>query len=408
MGAALEVLSLEIFRKAGHHRRADTGADKDVEHYAALAKRLVNTDMRRSEAAATRGNESNRATGQKADQAVDIDLIFKRDMMMHEGRQANEPGGGAADCTAPPVMNANEASRRGRMNLAGEGFGLRQRSRGRIATAREHDQVGLADSLARPRRRLAAAEIDHQRCGVLEFVKPVGDLGRIQAAAGKHGVEAGGIDDLGVDRGEPFTHAAIKSTRNRFAAGVDQGHGSCLRRCANRREARGLLGESPRQRREHRLDDRRGFLRQDLVGRARQHQNAGVADRNHIGCARDICEETDFADQFAGAEFGDRGGIPGSAHGQRAMQHHEQRIRGIPLRHEHLPAHEILADHCAKRLQPLFGAERPEQREVLRPVPPPKCRARSTHWRYPVRLHLQCYRRPAVTASTIRFGAPPK
>src|SRR5437868_2548737 len=112
MRAALEMLSLEIFRKAGHHRRADTGADKDVEHHAAFTKRLVDTDMRRSEAAATRGDETNRATGQKADQAVDIDLIFKRDMMMHEGRQANEPGGGAADCTAPPVMNANEASRR--------------------------------------------------------------------------------------------------------------------------------------------------------------------------------------------------------------------------------------------------------------------------------------------------------
>src|SRR6266849_4661285 len=126
--AALEILSLEIFRKAGHHRRADAGADKDVEHHAAFAKRLVDTDMRRSEAAATGGDETNRATGQKADQAVDIDLIFERDVMMHEGRQANEPGRGAADCTAPPVMNANEASRRGRMNLASEGFDLRQRS----------------------------------------------------------------------------------------------------------------------------------------------------------------------------------------------------------------------------------------------------------------------------------------
>src|SRR6266404_6350011 len=218
MCAALEMLSLEIFRKTGHHRRADAGADKDVEHYAALTKRLVDTDMRRSEAAATRGDESNRATGQKADHAVDIDLIFERDMMMHEGRQANEPGRGAADCTAPPVMNANEASRRGRMNLASEGLDLRQRSRGRISTAREHDQVGLADSLARPWRCLAAAEIDYQRGCVFEFVEPVGDLGRIQAAAGKHGVEAGGNEHLGVDPREPLAPSAVKSTGDRVPA----------------------------------------------------------------------------------------------------------------------------------------------------------------------------------------------
>src|SRR5258707_12525870 len=112
MCAALEMLSLEIFREAGHHRRADTGADKDVEHHAALAKGLVDTDMRRSEAAAASGDESNRATGQKADQAVDIDLIFESDMVMHEGGQPSKPGRGAADFTAPPVVNANEASRR--------------------------------------------------------------------------------------------------------------------------------------------------------------------------------------------------------------------------------------------------------------------------------------------------------
>src|SRR5580765_6942742 len=61
MRAALEMLGLEIFRKAGRHRRADTGADKDIEHHAAFAKRLVDTDMRGSKAAAARGDESDRA-----------------------------------------------------------------------------------------------------------------------------------------------------------------------------------------------------------------------------------------------------------------------------------------------------------------------------------------------------------
>ena len=63
------------------------------------------------------------------------------------------------------------------------------------------------------------------------------------------------------------------------------------------------------------------------------------------------------------------------------MQHHEQGVRRSALRHQHFPAHEILADHGAKSLQPLFGTERSEQREILRHAPPRKCRARLTHWR---------------------------
>jgi hypothetical protein len=43
-----------------------------------------------------------------------------------------------------------------------------------------------------------------------------------------------------------------------------------------------------------------------------------------IGGARDICEESDFADQFTGAELGDWFEIAGSAHSERTVQHHEQ------------------------------------------------------------------------------------
>ena len=48
-----------------------------------------------------------------------------------------------------------------------------------------------------------------------------------------------------------------KAAGNGSRSAVDQRHRSCLRRSANRGEARGLLGEAPRQRREQRLDDRR-------------------------------------------------------------------------------------------------------------------------------------------------------
>jgi hypothetical protein len=41
--------------------------------------------MRRSEAAAASGDESDRATGQETDQTVDINLISESDMVMHEG-----------------------------------------------------------------------------------------------------------------------------------------------------------------------------------------------------------------------------------------------------------------------------------------------------------------------------------
>ena len=214
-------------------------------------------------AAAAGGDESDRAAGQETDQAVDIDLILERDMVMHEGGQAGEPGRGAADLAAAPVVNANEPARRGGMNLAGEGLDIRQHAGAGASPRRdEHDHVGLANGLARPGRVFATAEINHQRRDLFDLVEPVGDFGRIQRPAGKHGFETGGIDDLGIGRGEPIAHAAIKRVRNRLVSTLDQGHGSRLRRSANRREARRLPGETQRERREQRLDDGRRVLRQ--------------------------------------------------------------------------------------------------------------------------------------------------
>ena len=94
--AALEMLGFEILGKAGHHGGADAGADKDIEHHAAFAEGLVDPDMRGSKTAAAGGDEADRPAAQKADQAVDIDLVFERDMVMHEGRQPGQPGRGAA------------------------------------------------------------------------------------------------------------------------------------------------------------------------------------------------------------------------------------------------------------------------------------------------------------------------
>ena len=76
VGAALEVVGLVIFGKSRRHGGADAGADKDIERHAALAKRLVDAGMRGAEAAAAGRHESDRAAGQEADQAVDIELVL--------------------------------------------------------------------------------------------------------------------------------------------------------------------------------------------------------------------------------------------------------------------------------------------------------------------------------------------
>src|SRR5258708_16862137 len=98
--AALEILCLQILGKSRHHSRADTGADKDIEHHAALTEGFVDTYMCGSKAAATSGHESNRATGQKAHQTVDSNLIFQRNMVMHEAVQPSKPSRGSTDLTA--------------------------------------------------------------------------------------------------------------------------------------------------------------------------------------------------------------------------------------------------------------------------------------------------------------------
>ena len=50
-------------------------------------------------------------------------------MVRHEGRQPGQPGRSARDLAASPVMNADEASGRDGMNLAGEGLDEAQFSR---------------------------------------------------------------------------------------------------------------------------------------------------------------------------------------------------------------------------------------------------------------------------------------
>src|SRR4029078_2464758 len=97
VGAALEVIGLIILGKTRRHRRADAGADKDVERYAALAKRLVGAGRGGPETAAAGGHEPDRTARQKPDQAVDIDLILERDMVMHEAGQALAPRRGASE-----------------------------------------------------------------------------------------------------------------------------------------------------------------------------------------------------------------------------------------------------------------------------------------------------------------------
>jgi hypothetical protein len=46
-------------------------------------------------------------------------------MVMHEGGQPSKPGRGSTDVTAPSIMNANEASRRPWVNLAGKSLDIR-------------------------------------------------------------------------------------------------------------------------------------------------------------------------------------------------------------------------------------------------------------------------------------------
>ena len=109
--ATLKMFGFVIFCEARRHGRTNAGADKDIEHHAALTKGLVDSHMRGSEASAAGRNESNRSTGQKTDHAVDINLIFKGDMVMQEDGQPSQPRSGAANLAASSVMNANESPR---------------------------------------------------------------------------------------------------------------------------------------------------------------------------------------------------------------------------------------------------------------------------------------------------------
>jgi hypothetical protein len=142
-------------------------------------------------------------------------------MVMHEAGQPSKPSRGSTDVTAPSIMNANEASRRPGVNLAGESLDIRQASHWRIAAAPEHNHVSLADSLARPGIGIAISEVNDQRRGVFKSVEPVSDIGRIRSSPGKLGIDAGDIDDLRIGGGEPKAHSTIKGARQQLASTFD-------------------------------------------------------------------------------------------------------------------------------------------------------------------------------------------
>src|SRR6267154_6875915 len=137
--AAFEVIRLVVLGKTRGHRRADAGPDKDIERYTAFAKRLGDAGMRGPETAAAGRHESDRSPRQKTDQAVDVDLVLERYMVMHEAGQARKPRRGAADFPGSVVMNAHDPSRRRRMHLAGECLDLGQGFQGGVAVAREYN-----------------------------------------------------------------------------------------------------------------------------------------------------------------------------------------------------------------------------------------------------------------------------
>ena len=188
-------------------------------------------------------------------------------------------------------------------------------------------------------RGVTTAEIDHQRCGIFELVEPLRDFVRIQRTAGKRCPEAGGIDDLGTDRQQvPSTHPAIKSARQRLQVRRRSAPPSApsatheTARCARSpwRSGAPSAASSASTMAGASCDKL-------LVGGARQHEHAGVANGDHVGGARDVGEEADLADQFAGAKFGDRFEITGLAYRERAMQHQEQRVRGRVLAQRAFP-----------------------------------------------------------------------
>ena len=83
VGAPVDLLGLEQQRKAAEHRRADAGAAENVEDEAALGEGFEDADMGRAETAAAGGDVADRAPGQEAVQALEVEVVLERYVVMH-------------------------------------------------------------------------------------------------------------------------------------------------------------------------------------------------------------------------------------------------------------------------------------------------------------------------------------
>ena len=95
--APVDLLGREQHGKAADHRGADAGAAEDIEVRAALRKGFEHADMGRAEPAAAGGDVAGRASGQEAMQALEVEVVLQRDVVVHPHVTPGEPGGGALD-----------------------------------------------------------------------------------------------------------------------------------------------------------------------------------------------------------------------------------------------------------------------------------------------------------------------
>ena len=145
-------------------------------------------------------------------------------------------------------------------------------------------------------------------------------------------------------------------------------------------QARRLRDEAQRERRQQCLDDRRGVLRKFLVGRrASAPARWCRGSQPHRRCAGHWRRSRFRRPIRRRAARRSAQGSPLLRTASAPCSTRNNASDGSPWDTSICAAHEIPADHGAKGPRSLFGAECPEQREVLGHAAPRKCRARIVH-----------------------------
>ena len=159
-------------------------------------------------------------------QALEVEVVLQRYVVVHPHVTPGEPGGGALDPTGAALVQPHQPAARRRMGGEHESLD-RIRAFGCRPGGDDQDLVGLPDRLARPIGERVVGQIGDQLVFVLDGVEPIRHRRVVGGPAGKVAVEVIAREQAALAAAaDDVVEAIVEGLRDRLVAAGDHRDGA--------------------------------------------------------------------------------------------------------------------------------------------------------------------------------------